>query len=68
MDSSKQRGGVGTRLLTRLIKKLKAENVRQMSLGTGRGTPAEDFYLRLGFKVDPEIIIMNKRVRRIAPR
>ncbi len=68
VDSRKQRGGVGTRLLTRLIKKLQAEDVRQISLGTGRGTPAEDFYLRMGFKVDPEIIVMNKRLHRAAAK
>lgn len=63
---SQQRGGVGTRLLTHLMKKLKAENVRQISLGTGRDTPAKRFYLKLGFKTDPEIIIMQKRLRREA--
>jgi aminoglycoside 6'-N-acetyltransferase I len=65
---TKQRSGVGTLLLTHFIKKLAAENVRQISLGTERDTPAERFYLRLGFKVDPKTIIMKKRVRRVAIR
>lgn len=64
VNSIQQRGGVGTRLLTHLIEKLRAENVRQISLGTGRGTPAESFYLWLGFEPDPKIIIMNKRLKR----
>lgn len=59
--SRQQRGGIGTRLLRRLMEKLKSENVRQISPGRGRGTPAEGFYQRLGFKVDPKIIIMTKR-------
>lgn len=61
-----QRSGMGTRLLTQLTSNLQKENVRQISLGTERGTPAENFYLRLGFTVDPQIIIMKKRLRRIA--
>jgi aminoglycoside 6'-N-acetyltransferase I len=60
---AKQRGGIGFQLLMQLIESLKAENVRQISLGTARGTPAESFYLRLGFRIDPKTIIMTKRLR-----
>lgn len=68
VDSKRQHSGVGSQLLVHLIKQLKEENVRQISLGTGRGTPAERFYSRLGFKIDPQIIMMNKRIRRPAQR
>jgi len=60
----KQGAGVGTRLLTRLIRRLKAEKISQISLGTERDKPAKDFYLKLGFEVDPSIIIMSKGLTR----
>jgi len=58
----KQRGGVGTQLLTYLMERLEAENVSQVSVGTERDTPAKFFYRRLGFKIQPKIIIMTKRM------
>ncbi len=63
VDSRKQRGGVGTRLLRQLMKTLRGEKVRQISLGTERETPAERFYLRLGFATEARIVIMKKRLR-----
>lgn len=60
--ATQQRGGVGTRLLRHLITQLKAAGVSQISLGTGRDTPAAGFYARLGFKTDQRTIIMNKRL------
>lgn len=67
VDSSQQRGGIGTGLLRHLRKTLQAEKVRQISLGTERGTPAEKFYRRLGFVTDAKIVIMKKRWR-LCPR
>ena len=67
VESSRQRSGAGSHLLASLIKRLKVENVRQISLRTGRGTPAERFYSRLGFEIDPQIISMTKRLQRGPP-
>lgn len=52
--------GVGTRLLTQLMKKQAAESVRQISLGTERDKPAKDFYRKLGFEIEQEIIFMEQ--------
>lgn len=68
MLGRKQRGGVGARLQADLMKKPKAENVRQISFGTGRDTPAKRFYTKLGFEIDPKVIIMNRRLRRPAAK
>ena len=62
VDGKRQGRGIGTRLLTNLIARLKTQKVRRISLGTGRNTPARKFYLRLGFAVDSQAIIMNKRL------
>lgn len=58
--------GIGRQLLTRLQTTLRREKVRQISLGTGAQTPARKFYEGLGFAVDPETVIMTKRLRRSA--
>ncbi|MEO7166447.1 MAG: GNAT family N-acetyltransferase, partial [Chthoniobacterales bacterium] len=63
VDSRKQRGGVGTRLLRQLMKTLRGERVHRISLGTERETPAERFYLRLGFATEARIVIMKRRLR-----
>lgn len=62
VDNEKRGGGIGTRLLTSLIEKLKERNVAHISLGTERDKPARCFYLKLGFKVEPMLIFMSKRL------
>ena len=62
VSGSKQRGGVGSLLLKELTRRLKAEKVRQIALGTERDKPARRFYLRLGFEINRKVVIMNKRL------
>ena len=64
----RQCNGVGTRLLSHLMKKLNAEHVRQISLSTGRHLPVKAFYLKLGFAINPEVIIMTKRLPKRAKK
>lgn len=66
--SRKQGTGVGTHLLTRFMEKLKAEKVSRISLSTEHDKPAADFYRRLGFEIEPKIIVMSKRLRRLSAK
>ncbi len=59
-----QREGVGSAIMKHLVMRLRAEGVQRISLFTGRGTPAEAFYERHGFRVSPKIIMMTRRVGR----
>jgi aminoglycoside 6'-N-acetyltransferase I len=65
VSSERQRSGIGTRLLRNLVRGLIKRNVSQISLGTERNKPARQFYLRLGFAISEDIIIMSKRVSAI---
>lgn len=60
VSAGSQRSGIGSRLMTMMVDKLRREDVGQISLGTDRGTPAERFYLRFGFTIDAATIIMKK--------
>jgi aminoglycoside 6'-N-acetyltransferase I len=51
--------GVGSRLLGRLKEHLGESGVNTIYLSTHRGTPAEDFYRRNGYTVNPEDIFMT---------
>ena len=54
-----QRTGVGSRLLKRLEELLGKSAVNTIYLGTNKGTPAEAFYKKHGYKVSDEEIIMS---------
>lgn len=54
-----QRTGVGTRLLRNLEERLREIGVNTIYLGTNRGTPAEAFYRKHGYKVSDEEIEMS---------
>ena len=60
--ASEQRGGVGSRLLIELFRRIKAKKVSEVALGTEKDKPARRFYLRHGFKVHPRVVIMTKRL------
>ncbi len=54
-----QRTGVGTRLLHTLEDRLRETRVKTVYLGTNKGTPAEAFYRKHGYKVSDEEIEMS---------
>jgi aminoglycoside 6'-N-acetyltransferase I len=54
-----QRTGVGSRLLNRLEEHLGKSGVNSIYLGTNKGTPAEAFYRKHGYKVSDEEIEMS---------
>jgi GNAT superfamily N-acetyltransferase len=52
--------GVGGRLLARLEEYLGESGVNTMYLVTHRGTPAEGFYRKHGYTVNPEDVVMTR--------
>jgi GNAT superfamily N-acetyltransferase len=58
-----QRTGVGSRLLKRLEELLGKSAVNTIYLGTNKGTPAEAFYRKHGYKVSDEEILMSHDLR-----
>lgn len=55
-----QRTGVGTKLLRNLEDRLRETGVNTIYLGTNKGTPAEAFYRKHGYKVSDEEIEMSR--------
>ena len=53
-----QRKGLGTRLMEYLMQVLRDDGVRVVFLMTARGTSAEFFYQKLGFKISPRMQLM----------
>jgi aminoglycoside 6'-N-acetyltransferase I len=51
--------GVGSRLMQRLKEKLEKMGVNLIYLTTNRGTPAESFYKKIGYKVSDEDVVMT---------
>ena len=51
--------GVGSRLLGQLTERLGAKGVNKIYLTTNRGTPAEAFYGKRGYKTDEKTIVMT---------
>lgn len=54
------RSGVGTRLLKHLEDRLRETGVKTLYLGTHRGTPAEAFYAKHGYRTNAEEIEMSR--------
>ena len=50
--------GVGSRLMQRLKEKLEKMGVNLSYLTTHKGTPAESFYKKIGYKVSDEDVLM----------
>ena len=57
--SDAQRTGVGSRLLWHLEERLRDTGVKTVYLGTHRGTPAEAFYEKYGYRASVEDIEMS---------
>ncbi|HEX2729130.1 MAG TPA: GNAT family N-acetyltransferase [Rubrobacteraceae bacterium] len=53
-----QRKGIGSRLMRHLKETLTEMGIRSIYLLTDRGTPAETFYEKNGYKVSPQDILM----------
>ena len=51
--------GVGSRLMQRLKEKLEKMGVNLIYLTTHKGTPAESFYKKIGYKVSDEDVVMT---------
>lgn len=58
-----QRGGVGTGLLKCLQDHPGLDGIRRITLLTGRGIPAEDFYRKNGFREIEKMLFMSKKAR-----
>jgi aminoglycoside 6'-N-acetyltransferase I len=55
-----QQRGLGSSLVQALCRDLMAMGVEAINLLTARGGPAQAFYEKLGFDVNPEMIMMEK--------
>ena len=53
-----QGSGVGSRLLRHLKKKLEQARINTIYLITHRGTPAESFYKKNGYRISDEDVVM----------
>ena len=53
-----QRKGIGSKLMRRLKETLTEMGIRSVYLLTDRGTPAETFYEKNGYRVSPQDILM----------
>ncbi len=54
-----QGNGVGSRLMQRLKEKLEKMGVNLSYLTTHKGTPAESFYKKIGYRVSDEDVVMT---------
>jgi aminoglycoside 6'-N-acetyltransferase I len=60
VNPNAQGTGVGSRLLVRLEEYLDECGVNTIYLITHRGTPAEGFYIKNGYTVNPEDVVMTR--------
>ena len=60
VSSDKQRQGIGTKLIQHLMNKLKEAGVNLIYLLTMKDEYVKEFYLKNGFQVSPQIIMMIK--------
>lgn len=58
----KQKNGIGSMLLTYLLKELRSKNISNLSLLTNRGIPAEAFYKKNEFTEMERLIFLNRDV------
>lgn len=61
VDSEYQRFGYGSKLMDYIQEVLKKENIKAITLLTGRETPAKDFYHKNGFYTIEDMIFMKKK-------
>jgi aminoglycoside 6'-N-acetyltransferase I len=57
----RQGEGIGSALLAELHTRLQAAGVARINAMTARDTPAQDFYLKGGFYISPQRIMMSRR-------
>lgn len=63
IDSTRQRSGIGTKIMDVLSQNLVSQGVNQIYLLTGRDSPASAFYDKCGFCNNSKIIMMSKKVQ-----
>jgi aminoglycoside 6'-N-acetyltransferase I len=63
IDSTRQRSGIGTKIMDVLSQNLVSQGVNQIYLLTGRDSPASAFYEKCGFCKNSKIIMMSKKVQ-----
>lgn len=61
VSHTRQRQGLGTRLLDHLIGELHKQDTRRIYLLTARGDMSEAFYAKSGFYTSPKMILMARR-------
>lgn len=57
-----QRRGIGTQLMKHVEHDLICNGIRNITLLTNRGIPAEKFYIKNGFQVIERLIFLHKRI------
>ena len=62
VTQTRQRQGLGTRLLDYLVGELHRQDVRRIYLLTARGDMSEAFYSKAGFYTSPKMILMARRL------
>ncbi len=63
IESSRQRQGLGRRLLEYLADELAERDVKRIYLLTARGDMSEAFYQKAGFHTSPKMILMARKMR-----
>ncbi|MCC5614534.1 GNAT family N-acetyltransferase [Nostoc sp. CHAB 5836] len=63
IDSTRQRSGIGTKIMDVLSQNLVSQNVNKIYLLTARDSPASAFYDQCGFCYNSKIIMMSKTVQ-----
>lgn len=61
IDTTMQRGGLGSALMEYIKEYLTSVDIHCMVLLTERDLPAEEFYKKQGFKVNQDIVFMSNR-------
>ena len=59
----KQKNGVGSALMECLMKKIESAEIKNITLLTDRGIPAEAFYKKMGFSEIDRLVFMNKNLK-----
>jgi len=63
IDSTKQRSGIGTKIMDVLCQNLVSQGVKKIYLLTAQDSPAAAFYEKRGFCHNSKIIMMSKTVQ-----
>lgn len=62
VKANQQKKGIGKALLNHLIKELAGSTIKNISLLTDRGIPAEEFYKKNGFEEIERLVFLSRNV------